>query len=167
MCDGPSYTPGLCLPTPGLSPSPQPPSPSLSYGAIIPIFPLPSSTLIHPTPVSSSRLVPLPSISKSSSRRCIWVSEECFLEGNLSASLHSWYEAGICTWCRESPLPPLCPASLPHSCSSHCDGLSQLPVLMCRTTAQGSCDLERSSAGLGARIGALAADEKYLPAKIC
>lgn len=38
-CDGPSYTPGLCLPASRLSPSPPTPSPSLSYGAVIPRFP--------------------------------------------------------------------------------------------------------------------------------
>lgn len=45
-CDGPSYTPGLCLPTSRLS-LPPTPSPSLSYGAIIPHF---SFAILDPHP---------------------------------------------------------------------------------------------------------------------
>lgn len=88
-------------------------------------------------------------------QKMLWLPEEC-VSGRPSLTAPAVL---MCTRCRELPFPPLCPALLPHSCSGlGCDRPSQLPVSMFCVTAQGSCD-SRSSAGLGARTGALAAGE--------
>lgn len=171
-CGGPSYTPGLCLPTSGLSPSPSPVPISklwgnhchFSFATLDPLVRSPSHP--HPNPPAGwPYSLPSPSLLPEDAFGCqrsvFWKAifqHPCILDVK-QGSAHGG-ESSLSHFSAQ-------PCLLPHSSSSHCDGLSQLPALMCCATAQGCCDLERSSAGLGARIGALAADEKHSPAKIC